>query len=269
MINVHVTISDFSYAYYNYMCENYLKTANTHKVIFHAYCLDDKSFEKAKKHGEVYKVPRATGTAGHCNAIKEALQNFKIVGQADDIDIVADSDTVMLAHGWDKIVVDILDSVGVLGSSFEKIGGKCSGNGSIQMYKDQPTFTWFAASRKYDFSKLETIAHKHSHLSIHNEELSELYKLPVGFSLLRDTGWQIPAYLRDNQIPYKILDQVKHNAGALVLKTGYDYHEEYQLVGYPLVGHQRGSLSKAFRQDSLSKAFYDVVDAHIAKMGIK
>ena len=268
MINVHVTISDFSYEYYNYMCENYLKTATTHKVNFHAYCLDDKSFEKAKKHGDVYKVPKATGTAGHCNAIKEALQNFSI-GQEQDINIIADSDTVMLALGWDEIVVDILDNVGVLGSSFEKIGGKCSGSGTIQMYKDQPTFTWFAASKKYDFSKLETVAHKHSHLSISDDELSQLYKLPIGFSLLRDTGWQIPAYLRDNEIPYSVLDQVKHNTGARVLKTGHDYHEEYQLKGYPLVGHQRGSLSKAFRQDTLSKSFYNVVDAHITALGIK
>ena len=94
MINVHVTISDFSYAYYNYMCENYLKSATTHKINFHAYCLDDKSFEKAKQLADLFakqegRRPRIMiakmGQDGHDRGAKVVATGYADVGF--DVDI--------------------------------------------------------------------------------------------------------------------------------------------------------------------------------------
>lgn len=264
-INIHTTVSDFSVPYYEYMFKNYHSLVKTHRLKFYTYCLDDYSFSKTSKTATPIKVPPATGTVGHCNAIKVALENFKNT-EKDSIDIIADTDTVMLIPGWDEITESVLQSVGVFGSSFEKIGGRCSGPGPIQMYKGQPTFTWFAASKAYDFSNLETVSRKGNHLKIENSVMADLYQLPIGFELLRDTGWQIPAYLKDNNIPYKILDQEKPTDNAKVLKTGDNYHEEYQLDGVPFMAHQRGSLSKSFRNHELSKKFYDTLDAYFVTL---
>jgi hypothetical protein len=264
MINIHVTVGSNSIPYYEYLRQNYTKTANKHELVFHAYCLDDRSYDAMlNMSAHRYRVDSANGTEGHCNAIKVALKSFSVL-ESDCANIIADADTVMLVKGWDEIVISILENVGMFGSSYEEIGGKCSGNGLIQTYKNKPSATWVATSTKYDFSKLETEAFKHNHLKIKDEKMSTLYNLPIGYSLLRDTGWQIPSYLDDHKIPYNVLKQCKHDSGAKVLKTGYDYHEEYQHNNEPFMGHQRGSLSKVFRQDKLSKAFYDVVDKHIS-----
>lgn len=265
IINIHATVSNFSVPFYEYMRENYLKMATDHQIVFYCYCLDNESYQKVSKKSIPLRAAHGTGTTGHCNGVKSALENIKNTPQ-DSIDIIADVDTVMLVRGWDSITVQVLNSVGVFGTSYEKIGGRYSGSGNVQTYKDMPTFTWFAMSKKYDFSKMDVTNGKGNNLKISTQEMSNLYNLPVGYELLRDTGWEIPAYLRDNQIPYKILVQEKPNDNAKVIKTGDHYHEEYQLDGEPFMGHQRGSLSKAFRQHELSKKFYDCLDDYFAKM---
>jgi hypothetical protein len=262
-INIHATVSGFSVPYFEYMYKNYNKMAESHKIVFYTYCLDDSSVRLLSGKSNTVRVPSSSGTDGHCIAIKFALENFKNT-EPNSIDIIADTDTAMLVKGWDNITEKVLSDVGAFGSSFERIGGRCSGSGNVQMYKGQPSFTWFAASKKYDFSKMDTTPNKHVNLDITDKDLSSLYQLPVGFKLLRDTGWQIPSYLRDNNIPYKILDQEKPTDNAKILKTGDNYHEEYQIDGVPFMAHQRGSLSKQFRVHELSRKFYDTLDSYFA-----
>jgi len=268
-INIHATVSDFSFPYFEYMKENYISTSKKHSIKFYCYCLDSSSFHKASGINNLTPVQMkpSAGTTGHCNAVGVALRNLKNT-EPGSIDIIADVDTVMLIDGWDIITENILNEVGVFGSSFERIGGRCSGSIDIQMYKNKPSFTWFAASKKHDFSRMETYPCKEKHLVISTQELSDLYQLPIGYKLLRDTGWQIPSYLRDNGITYKILVQEKPTDNAKVLKTGENYHEEFQLDGVPFMAHQRGSMSKAYRKHELSVKFYNTLDLYF-KNGIK
>lgn len=265
IINIHATVSSFSVPFYEYMRENYSSMATKHAISFYCYCLDNESYNSVSNTSTPIRVPDGSGTTGHCNAVRVALSNFEKT-DPDSIDIIADTDTAMLVKGWDETTVDILKNVGVFGSSYERIGGRCSGSGKVQTYKDKPSFTWFAASKKYSFSAMDVTPEKGSNLQISNPELSALYNLPVGYELLRDTGWQIPSYLNNNQIPFKILVQEKPTDNAKVLKTGDNYHEEYQLDGFPFMAHQRGSLSKAYRKHELSQKFYDCLDEYFKNM---
>lgn len=265
MINVHVTLNNFTFQYFEYMRQNYLNTATKHTIQFYCYCLDNESYEKCSSFSIANKVKSGSGTTGHCNGIKASLSNFKNT-EVNSIDIIADSDTVMLVNSWDVITENILKEVGIFGTSYEKIGGYSSGSSDVQTYKNLPNATWIAMSKKYDFSKIDMTPDKGNHLLISNNELAELYQLPVGYKLLKDSGWQIPSYLKDNNIPYKTLSHEKPTENAKILKTGKNYHEEYQLDDKPFLAHQRGSLSKEFRKHELSKSFYDTLDQYFLTM---
>jgi len=204
---------------------------------------------------------------GHCNGVRYALDNIK--NTESEIDIIADSDTVMLVNSWDVIAENVLRKVGVFGTSYERIGGRSSGSVPVQTYKNIPNVTWIALSKRYDFSRLQMRPDKQNPLPITNQELSELYQLPVGYSLLKDSGWQIPSYLKENNIPYKALVQEKPTDNAKVLRTGDNSHEEYQFEGEPFIAHQRGSLSRGYRSHELSIKFYDTLDAYFQIVGSK
>ena len=266
-INVHVTVSDNSLPYYKYMEQNYrLLKSESHDLHFFAYCLDDRAFQviKSEKSAVAFFLGSKRGTTAHCDAAKAAFEQVKSL--RDDINIIADSDTVVLQKDWDVILVDALSTNKVLGSTYEPFGGFSSGTGNIQTYKNIPTLTWFAMSPNVDFSGIDLTPYKGSHLEILDDEMSEIYQLPKGFFLLRDTGWQIPKYLYENNISYKILTHEKPTKTAKVLKSDRDYHEEYQLDGLPFMAHQRGSMSQQFRVSELSSTFYSTLDAYFSNL---
>jgi hypothetical protein len=79
-----------------------------------------------------------------------------------------------------------------------------------------------------------------------------------------DVGWKMPGFLAQYNIPYKVLKQVKPTSEeASAIKTGNDYHEEYQLDGTPFLGHQRGSHKHPFRGNEISESFYNACDSYI------
>ena len=63
---------------------------------------------------------------------------------------------------------------------------------------------------------------------------------------------------------YYSFDFIRPTLGAAkAVTTNQDYHTEYQLKdGTPFVAHQRGSMSKAFRQHPLSTTFYDACELY-------
>ena len=149
-INIHTTLGNSTFQYFEYMKQNYLKTATKHKLVFYSYCLDNESYIKSSNFSTAIKVEPGSGTLGHCNGINVALSNFKNT-ELESIDIIADSDTVMLMNGWDIITENILKDVGVFGTTYEKIGGYSSGLSEIQTYKNIPNVTWFATSKNMTF----------------------------------------------------------------------------------------------------------------------
>jgi hypothetical protein len=94
-------------------------------------------------------------------------------------------------------------------------------------------------------------------LKIDNQYLSDIFGLPIGFSLLKDVGWELPFFLHDNQIPFKIFEHIKPtDSKSIVLKGAYPYHDEFHLNGIPFLVHQRGSMKHVYRLDSISRDFY-------------
>jgi hypothetical protein len=266
LINIHATVSKNSLPYFDYMIKNYSQLlSEENQIKFHAYCLDFSSYESLKGNFTSHFIGEHRGTLGHCEAAKTALAQIK-KNTLDSINIIADTDTVMLVKNWDIAVCKVLENFNVMGSSYERYGGFSSGDGMVQTYKNKPNLTWFAMGKNVDLSVIDLTPNKGSHYHIQSELDSKIYELPIGFFVLRDTGWQIPKFLVENNVSYKTLTHEKPTKNAKVVKTGHDYHEEYQLDGLPLVAHQRGSMSKEFMKSELSVQFYSVIDAHLRNL---
>lgn len=295
IIRVHVTVAINSIPYYQYMVKNYLALASRkNKVLFYAHCLDKKTFNRLNQNKNTTKAIKVykkynfyvlqswrdlikvfvsilgfridmSGSNGHSAGLSSALA---ITGDA--VDIVADSDTVILQKNWDCILLKLLNVYGIVGTCYEEFGGFSSGFGSVQTYKRKPSMTWFAMSPKYDWKKLDPRPSKAKNIKISNIDLSLLYNLPIGSELARDVGWKLPLFLEKNNIPYTVFTQIKPTSkDSLVLKTGIDYHEEYHFEGRPFLAHQRGSHKHKFRASDISETFYNSCDIYLKKLGIK
>ena len=218
---------------------------------------------------KTYQVPNVNvdqgmvGSTAHGACIEHAL------GMTDDgdIHILCDSDTVVVAKGWDDYVRTKLldDGLGIIGTAVEDLGGFSSGGGNVQMAKNLPTVAWCALSPGFSWRALKALPSKGADLPINTDVLSKTYNLPLGYSVLRDVAWQIPQYLADHKIPYQAWKQLKPSTTATILKGLSDYHEEYHVEEIiPFVVHQRGSMRHAYRTDRISSAFYGAVDRFLA-----
>lgn len=202
------------------------------------------------------------GSTGHGACVEHAL------GMTDDGDIhlIVDSDTVVIAKGWDDYVrCSIIDrKVGAFGTTYEDVGEFTSGTGTIQTYKKCPNVVWFAMSPAHSWRDLKALPDKGNNILIDNEGLSKIYGLPVGYNVLKDVAWQLPEYLASREISFDGWKQHKPSKSALVLKGLVDYHEEYHVEGdVPFVVHHRGSMRHTYRGDRVSTNFYTTVDAYI------
>lgn len=274
MINVHSIVSKNSINYFKYMIKNYSSMASSKKeIIFYAHCLDPfsvsylKNYDSNIKLISVYKKPKffvlnskkdiliyiaallrlptkLSGSNGHSAGISSALS---IVDQ--NINLIVDSDTVILKKSWDSFIIKQLKNYGIIGTSYEKIGGFSSGLGRTQTYKKKPNLTWVALSPRYDWSKFDPRPNKSVNITINSRKLSNLYNLPVGYSMACDVGWRMPSFLDLNKIPFLIFDQIKPTSSkAVAIKTGMDYHEEFHCNNKIFLAHQRGSHQHPFRK---------------------
>jgi hypothetical protein len=204
------------------------------------------------------------GSIGHACAIEHALSMVN----DGNIHVISDSDTVVVAKGWDDYVrIKVLDeNIGCMGTTYEKIGGHSSGRGNIQTYKDIPNFSWFVMSPKFPWPLLNPQPRKDKHVDITDEKLSKVYNLPLNYRVYCDVGWQVPEFLNTNSIPYYGWLQVKPSeTKCVVIKGLSDYHEEYHADSVPFIVHQRGSMTHAYRTAKLSKSFYDYTDLHLVQ----
>jgi hypothetical protein len=213
---------------------------------------------------QAYQVPTEynTGSAAHGACIEHAL----MMTDDGDIHILADSDTVVLAKGWDDYLrIKLIDEgIGMIGASSEDIGGFSSGSSQIQMAKNIPTTTWSALSPVKKWRALKAMPSKDSNILVNTDLLAQIYNLPVGYQVYRDVGWQIPQYLYDNGISYQSWRQLKPAGEALILKGLSDYNEEYHVEGgVPFLAHQRGSLRHAYRSHGISDRFYNAIDQYL------
>ncbi len=268
-IDVHSTVSFNSIRYYDYMRANYRALADVPaRVRFIAYCLDRPSaFWLSRFAGlaGVVAIPYARGSLGHALGIEAALQR----SEPGAVHVIADADTVIFARGWDSMIVEALAEsrrYGILGAPYEDIGGFSSGVTPHQTYKRIPTMTWMAMSPHFDFRNLEARPDKGTAIELDTEELAQIYNLPVGFSVLKDVGWQLPGFIHRHGLPHLAFDLVSPESPLAKPLAGVaPYHDEFHWEGRPFLAHQRGSMKHRFRIDPLSCDFYDACDRYLGE----
>jgi len=269
-INIHTVFSNHSKEYYEYMIQNHIeKSSDENDLMFFGYCLDGDS--EVSGCNKVYSLPKiAAGVPtsdlhGHGlnYTLKEVIHQENL---NDEINVFADSDSVILMRNWDYVLVNLLTYNGIVGTTFEKIGGFCSGDGKTQTYKNKPSITWMALSPKHDWTEMDLMPEMGSTIEIDTEEKSEIFELPLGYNLLRDTGWKLPIFLHENKIPFLGFEHVAPgDPQSIALKDCENYNEEYQIEGEPFLGHQRGSRKRKFRKTPLSSKFYNSCEAYNRK----
>lgn len=268
VIHVHVSVDKATTGYADFTWRTMLSLANRPELLkLTIHSMGPTAAERLKD------LPQATmsqanssdnlnGSLGHAVCIMDALSR---TGD-DNIHVIADSDTVVVARGWDDYVrLRIVNTgVGMMGTTYEDIDGFSSGNSNVQTYKKVPTFTWAALSPKHDWRRLDVMPNKAMEITINTEKLSKLYNLPIGYRLFGEAAWQVPGFLHDNGISFDAWPQLKPTKTAVVLQGLTDYHEEYHVEGVPFVVHHRGSMRHAYRGSRISKAFYEKVDRYLA-----
>lgn len=267
IINIHATVSSNSLGYYRYMRANYKAlTSAANELRFFVYCLDERSASRLRGDGSIFHLePLAfgRGSGGHARAIEKAIENCV----KEQINIIADTDVVIFEQGWDNRLVDVMIErklYGIVGTRLEDIGGFSTGETQYQQYKKKPSTTWMALSPDYDFSGLQVRPDKDNVIEVKDQALAVLYNLPIGYFVVKDTGWQIPSFLDQHKIPYFALEIVKPTAANARALAGADpYHDEFHWDGVPFLAHQRGSMTHYFRIDPLSVDFYDACDRYL------
>lgn len=275
VIHVHSQSDKGTIGYVTFMWESMRTLANHPESLrLSLHCIGPTATERLRElPGNVksYYVPNAevdkgmSGSTAHGACIEHAIS----MTDDGDIHILVDSDTVVLAKGWDDYIrCELLDKkIGTVGTTYEDVGGFTSGGGNVQTYKGIPNVVWMALSPLHRWSDMRAMPRKGDDIHITTEGMAKVYGLPVGYHVLRDVAWQIPEYLSQRGITYVGWRQLKPTKDAVVLKGLSDYHEEYQVTvdNVPFVVHHRGSMRHAYRGDRISQNFYAAVDTHLVK----
>src|SRR5260370_27487074 len=107
-------------------------TSAENSARFHVYCLERQGAHIRRRDNSAFAItelPYGRGSWGHAQAIERAIQSI-VPGE---INIIADSDVVLLMKNWDKPLVEAMiekKSYGIVGTRLEDIGG--GGAGGIQ-----------------------------------------------------------------------------------------------------------------------------------------
>lgn len=272
-VHVHSQSDKHTQSYTMFMWETMRRLANRPDLLrLSVHCMGPTATEglSVLPNAKTYHVSNISadqglvGSVGHAACIEHALK----LTDDGDIHIIVDSDTVVLARGWDDYVrIELLDrKVGTFGTTYEDIGGFTSGAGDVQTYKGIPNVVWMALSPLHRWQDLRALPEKETTVKITDDGMAKAYGLPIGHQVLRDVAWQIPEYLSNRNISYVGWKQHKPSTGAIVLNGLTDYHEEYHVEGgVPFVVHHRGSMRYSYRSDKISQDFYATVDAWLAE----
>lgn len=271
-IHVHTQVDKSTVPYAQFMWETMLSLANrpeSLKITIH--CMGPTAAARCDswvQQGKAIIVPNKrgdplNGSYGHAACIMHAINEM---GDGN-VHVICDSDTVVVARGWDDYIRQRMvdDNIGMMGTTYEDLGGFSSGASSVQTYKKVPTFTWGVLSPRHDWRSLTVMPDKAHHVAINTPELSQIYNLPMGYTVFGEAGWQVPQYLHDNRLTYDGWQQLKPTKDAVVLKGLTDYHEEFHAQGIPFVVHHRGSMKHSYRGGRISKPFYEIVDHYLAQ----
>lgn len=291
---LHAVVCDNSIDYFRYMVANHRALASSDAdITVVAHCTDPAAVEAVAATGlaativPVFRHPSffvvgsinylpnllklivgkpvvLGASSGHAAGLNSA---FRLTG-GDAYDIMADCDTVIVAPQWDRVISRVLDNVGIIGASYEKIGGLTTGDIDCQTYKDLPMLTWAALSPRFDFRRFDASHRLLMRKRVRNARDSAVFNLPVGYKVLCDVGWKLAPFLARRRINSATLTWVTPLAeDARVLAGTDNYHQEYHFEGAPFLVHQRGSHKYRFKKDPMSARFYEATEDYLASIG--
>jgi hypothetical protein len=291
IINFHVVVSGKTIPYFLYQIANARHTADDpDRIFFYCYALDKASNQAFSncpwvvKSMPVYKYnwayrkktltewrtylrwlltrhPRLSGSNGHAAGLAGVARTMPHISGHH---VIADVDTILLCNSWDTELCLLLEQYDLIGAPYEKIGGFSSGSTKIQTYKDFPTAVWVALKHGHPWAEVNWWPEKGNNIPINSPELSDIFRLPQGYEVIRDVGWHLCQFSYENNLKSATFDHVKPTSGQVkVLTTDNDYNEEYQWRSKAWIGHQRGSSRNPFRETSMSVKFFQTVEAAI------
>lgn len=269
-IHVHTQCDRSTIDYVQFMWKTMLKLASNPQSIFlNIHCIGPKAAQIANDlkmiRTNAINVSAAIsgGSFGHAACIMSA---FSMINNDEQCaHVICDSDAFVVAKGWDSYVKQriIHDEIGMMGTTYENVGGFSSGTTNVQTYKKLPTFTWCALNPKHQWSTLDVMPNKELKILVSNDDLSKIYNLPIGHFVFGEAGYQLPKFIHDNNISCEGWLQLKPSKTAKVTSGLSDYHEEFHVNDTPFVVHHRGSLRHKYRESQLSIDFFAKVDPWI------
>lgn len=289
-IFIHVFVSSETIDYFRYMVDNYNYLANGKlKFICYTYEYDVKSVIGHTHESIVLDEPvpddvYVGGIAAykHFNKIKKCFENFK----QNEINIIADTDTVMLVKGWDEILKRHLKKNYCVGVEYY----------SVWHYLDKPSFIWIAFSEKgllgYDKYIKEPFPNKHNNQCVYipltkddvkkfgykMNTYSEFYEKTKNILneynynngkyvavITADPGWDFPLFIDENNLKYKTLyNKGSYDGGVLLNNRMIGNHAECYLDGMLYMGHQLGGRLHKFKGNAFSNEFYCATELMIS-----
>jgi hypothetical protein len=265
VIHIHTGVvwNTIDYAYY--MLQNARMMASSPAALrFSVYCTDKRSHgfvsvseEFAELGANVFKCTKhglGMGSEQHGAVVNVMTKNFDPTCH----NAVLDGDTVLLKPWWNVGVERALHDADVFGASFPDQTGD-----HLQFwYQGTPSISWLVFKQGTDVSAFDAMPQKEANLVIETPEQSELFGVPVGSMLARDTAWQLPAFVRDNGLKALGMRAVKPGN---VFPPGAPF-VEYHLGGEPFVAHMQRSLHHPFKMTPTSSAFYDACERYIGQL---
>lgn len=276
-ILIHTFVSKETIPYFKYMRDNY-NYFSKNKLEFCVYTFDSTVENIFKnKHNTVLldvSIPMEIPDFAHPGyrhylTIKTALSNFK----KDSINIIADTDTVVMLKDWDEYIVNLLDDNYCIGCQYN----------TIWHYKNYPCFIWLAFGENCgsnykleepfpnktnilkfltedDMAFYNHMLYSDAHIILNNDLLAknnveDKYKSAI----IADVGWDFPEFLVKNGLKYKVFDNVSNfderhkflNGGMVAA------HVEYWINNIAILAHQESGTARPFRKCIQSSEFYD------------
>lgn len=209
-------------------------------------------------------APGGKGSVGHAAGLKRCFQSF----DPHSINVVADSDTVIVMRGWDELLKGVFvgtDNLSAIGGTYEPLVGSVCQTGTKRVQASRPTLTWTAFAPGVSLVDCDLSPDKGRTLRITDDAMAKRYGLPVGHEVFCDVGWQLPQYYDErciktlgiqNERMQKLFPHLD-KAHELFTFTGKDFGH--------FVCHQRSSMNHPFRGDKFSADFYDAAESLILR----
>ena len=249
MIVVHVMHDEATSKYADY-AEAAMKhlAAAPEQVTFERELLDS-----------VYKSPSDSAARRHSLACQRAFAATE--RQPDAVHVISDSDCVVVRKGWDLDVARVLSEVDCFGTAYQDLYGRFVRSNNLQTYKKTPNVQWLALApgkpwHLYSAGDKQLV----ENFSINTAKISDTFGLPLNYTLLTDTCWNIPVFLEEHGLSSLAMPNVHQP------KLVSGSYEEWWLDGEPFVVHQGKSRKNSFRCTQFSEDFYKACDLALGYM---